>query len=117
VAVVDFDLPAVEINLQELFGGSLQVSGQQVSRLAVVESTAFTFAIGGGSDDQQAERDASCTPAPVHLGHFFVADLAPLAPVEQLGLFPGPGLILAHLFGGERLGVVEAARIVGSAKG
>src|SRR5215472_15969798 len=46
----------------------------------------------------------------------FVADLATLATVEHLGLLPGPGVILAYLFGGERWGVVEAAGILGSTK-
>ena len=52
VAVVDLDLPAVEINLQQLFGGALEIGGQQIGGLTVVETTAFAFTLRGGSHDQ-----------------------------------------------------------------
>ena len=53
LAVVDLDLPAVEINLQQWLGGAVEIGGQQVGGLTVVESTALALAIGGGSHDQQ----------------------------------------------------------------
>jgi len=94
----------------------LEIAGQQIGGLTVVELTAFTFAVGGRSHDPQPERDLAATTTPVHPRQVFVADLATLAPVDDLGLLPGPGVILAHLFGGERWGVIEAAGILGSMK-
>ena len=107
--MVDFDLPAVEVDLQQGASGVLQIGGEQVGRLPVVEFAAFPFAIGGGSHDEEAERDATGTSAPVDVQYLFVADLAALAPVEELGLLPSLGLILAHQFWGEGAGSVKAA--------
>ena len=116
VAVVDFDLPAVEVDLQQLGGGVPQVGGEQIGRLAVVEFAAFAFAIGGSSDDEEAERDLAGAAAPIDLRHLLVTDTAALASVEQLGLLPGVGLVPTDLFGGKGGESVKAPGRWGSAK-
>ena len=116
VAVVDFDLPAVEVDLQQLGGGVLQIGGEQIGRLAVVEFAAFAFAIGGSSDDEEAERDLAGAAAPIDLRHLLVTDTAALASVEQLGLLPGVGLVPTDLFGGKGGEGVKAPGRWGSAK-
>jgi hypothetical protein len=61
-AVIDFDVPAVEIDLQQLGGGTGPVGAQQIGRLAVVPACTLAFAIGGGRDDEQAQ-GAGAAPA------------------------------------------------------
>ena len=82
VAVVDFDLPAVEVDLQQLGSGVAQVGGEQKGGLAVIEFGTFPFAIGGGSDDEEAQGDLAGAAPPVDLRHLFIADAAALASVE-----------------------------------
>jgi hypothetical protein len=43
--VVDFDLPAVEVDWQQLGGGVPQVGGEQIGGLTVVELGALAFAL------------------------------------------------------------------------
>jgi hypothetical protein len=108
VAVVDLDLPAVEVDLEEVLGRGVEVSGEEVSGVAVVDLTGLALEVGGRCDDQEPEWEATCCPTPVDVGQLFVADRAPLSPVDDPGGPPRPGVVLANLFGGELLDRVEA---------
>jgi hypothetical protein len=59
------DLPAVEVDLQQLGSGVPQVGRKQISRLTVIEFGAFAFAIRSRSDDEEAERDLAGATPPV----------------------------------------------------
>jgi hypothetical protein len=82
VAVVDFDLPAVEVDLQQLWSGVLPVGGEQIGGLTVIEFGALAFALGGRSHDEEAQRDLAGAAAPVDLRHLFITDAAALASEE-----------------------------------
>src|SRR5208282_1405654 len=116
VAVVDFDLPAVEVDLQQLGGGVPEVGGEQIGGLTVVEFGAFPFAIGGRRHDEEAEGNLAGAPPPMDLRYLFITDAAALASVEQLGLFPGVGLVLPDLLGSKGGERVKAAGRLGSTK-
>src|SRR5712692_8113513 len=104
------DLPTIEIDLQQLLGRALPIGGEQKSRLPVVQFAALAFAIRGGRHDQQPQWAPPRAALPVHCRHLFIANLSPLAPIEQLGLLPRPLLILAHWLWGKLPGVIKAAR-------
>src|SRR2546425_11199213 len=56
VAMVDFDLPAVEIDLQQRTRATPQVGGQQIGGVSVVAPGTLAFAVGRGRDDEEAQR-------------------------------------------------------------
>jgi len=62
IAVVDFDLPAVEVDLQQLGGRVPQVGGEQIGGLTVIDFGAFPFVIGGRSHDEQAAKSVIGPP-------------------------------------------------------
>jgi hypothetical protein len=49
--VIHLDLPAVEIDLQQLFERTVQVAVQQVGRIAIVELFALALTIRRRCDD------------------------------------------------------------------
>ena len=93
-AVIDLDLPAVEIDLQQLLEGTAQIAGKQVRWIAIVQLPALGFAIGRRRDYDETKGALLGSALPVHLGDFFIADLAALATVKDLGGFPGSALVL-----------------------
>src|ERR1035441_2424298 len=107
--MIDFDLPTVEVDLQQLLDGMLEIGGQQESRLAIIQLAALTLAVGSGRHYQQSQWAPARAALPVHPGHLFVAYFSPPAPIEDFGLLPSPLLILPHLLGSEFLGAVKAA--------
>src|SRR3974390_3350977 len=82
----------------------------------IIEPSALVFGIGGRGDDEQAEEASPRPTLPEDGGHFFIADLASLATIEDSADFPGGGLIVADLLGGELFGCIKAPRTLGSAE-
>src|ERR1035441_2775853 len=69
VTVIDFDLPTVEIDLQQLLDGILEIGGQQESRQAVIQLAALTFAVGSGRHHQQSQWTSARAAFPLHHRH------------------------------------------------
>ncbi len=76
----------------------------------------MVLAIGGGSQNEQAQRALFGAALPVHRGNLFIAHLAALAAIEDLGGFPDDVLVLAHLLGVELFEGVKPAGILGGAE-
>jgi hypothetical protein len=55
LAVIDFDLPAVEVDLKQGLGVVDEAGGEQISGVAVIEPAALAFAAGCGRDDDDAQ--------------------------------------------------------------
>src|ERR1039458_9964059 len=53
--MIDFDLPTVEVDLQQLLDGMLEIGGQQESRLAIIQLAALTLAVGSGRHYLQSQ--------------------------------------------------------------
>src|SRR5437660_2693381 len=107
--MIDLDLPPVEIDLQQLFQRTAQVAGQQIGRIAIVQLFAVTLAIRSRRNDDQAQRTSAGATLPVDSHNLFIANLAPLAAVEDFGSFPGAALILTHLLGSKLLDPIKPA--------
>ena len=101
LAVIDFDLPAVEINLNELGRGGFQVGGQQISRLPIVEPAAFAFSIRCGRNDNEAQGSAARASLPIDFLDLLVAHATLFSPIVRPGALPGEGLVLADGLGSE----------------
>jgi hypothetical protein len=54
VAMVDFNLPTIEVALQKFFGRQPIVVAQKVGLLPVIALTLFRLAIGRGREDNSA---------------------------------------------------------------
>src|SRR5262245_10334079 len=107
--MIDFDLPTVEIDLQEGTGRGGHRGGQQIGRFAIVEAAAFAFAVRSRSNHEQTHRTSARSSLPMNSGEVFVTNYAPITAIKDPGLFPGQSIILTHLFGSELDLVVEAA--------
>src|SRR5579859_3051517 len=106
--MIDLDLPAVEVDLEQWASGAVQIGAEQISGLAIVPACAVAFAIGSGGDDEQAQGAGPGTALPQHWGGFFIADGAALAAIEDPGGAPADLLVLAHQFGSKLIGAVDA---------
>ena len=51
-AVVDLDLPVVEVGLDQFGGGGFEVGGEQIGFLPVMDGAVFVVSIGGGRADE-----------------------------------------------------------------
>src|SRR5208282_1577620 len=114
--MVDLDLPAVEIDLQQLLDRAGQVAGEQIGRLAIVQLFAATLAVRTGRNHDQAQGTGSGATLPVHLRDLFVTNLAAPAAVEDVGSLPFVTVVLAHVLGGKLVHAVKPARTVGGTK-
>src|SRR5206468_11875313 len=108
LTMIDFDLPPVEIDLQQRAGATRQVGRQQKRGLTIVASPTQAFVVRRGRDDEQAQRAAGGPVAPMEGADLFVANRAPLPAVAHLGALPRARLVLTHLLRGERRRIVEA---------
>src|SRR5260370_477316 len=91
VAMVDFNLPTIEVGLQKLFGSQLVVVAQQVCLLPVIAPPLFSLAIGRGREHKEPQKPPTTSPLPEHLADFLEANLAVFRAVKDFGLFPGDG--------------------------
>src|SRR5208282_2074183 len=114
--MIHLDLPAVEIDLQQLLERTAAIAGKQVRWIAIVQLFALTLAIGSRRNDDQANRTLSGATLPVHIGDLFIASLAPFPAIEDFGGFPAAAVVFAHLFGGKLLDPIKPARIGRGAK-
>src|SRR5918912_528359 len=95
--MIDFNLPAVQIHLQQLDSGRALIGGQQEGRTPITESAVFGAAIRDRSHDQQPEPSWTCPALPQHLLHFLVAPLPALAAMPELDALPRQALVLTDL--------------------
>jgi hypothetical protein len=61
-AVIDFDLPTVKVDLEQVFGAMREVGTPKMGRLAVVDPAALALAIRRGDDDVQAQGEFRAPP-------------------------------------------------------
>src|SRR4029077_16877360 len=115
-AMIDFDLPAVEIDLQQLLGGTAQVAGEQVSRVAIIQPFALTLAVGSRRDHDHPQRTLSGTALPINLGDLLIANVPPRSTIEDLGRLPAAVFVLAHLLGSELVDSIKPSGIGSCAK-
>lgn len=87
-AVVDFDLPAIQIELNEFARWGFEVGGQKISRLTIVELGAFALSIGSRSDDDQTQGAPSSASLPEHIVKLFEAHLAAFSSICQSNAHP-----------------------------
>jgi hypothetical protein len=85
LAVIDFDLPAVEVDLKQGLGVVDEVGGKQISGVAVIELAALAFAVGCGRDDDDAQGLFAHAPLPIDRIDLLVAHDALFASVEDMG--------------------------------
>src|SRR5271155_1541198 len=113
--MVDFDLPTIEVDLQELAHRPGDDCSEQESGPAIIPTATLQFAITSGSDHQQTEQPLACAPLPEDPADFFVFHLTAFSAVKDFGGLPGLGLVEPHLLGSKLFYPVETARpIVGA---
>ena len=106
VAMVDFNLPTIEVGLQKFFGRQLVVVAQQVGLLPVIELSLFGLAIGGGREDQEPQKPSATSALPEQLADFLEANPAVSRTMKDFGLFAGDGGdggVMINLFWTEEL--------------
>src|SRR6476659_4595111 len=86
LAVVDLNLPTVEVGLQQNGSGAVQVRGEQEGGFAVI--LAFAAVVRHGRDQQQTQGSPAGAAAPEHRGDLFISDIAPLSAVKDSNLLP-----------------------------
>src|SRR5260370_567634 len=59
VAMVDFNLPTIELGLQKFFGSQLVVVAQQVCLLPLIAPPLLSLAIGRGREHKEAQKPAT----------------------------------------------------------
>lgn len=110
LAVIDFDLPSVEIDLQEGLCVIGEIGGEQIGGVSLMQLAALAFAIGRGRNDDEPQRQFARASSPVEVIDLFVGHDAPFAAAEEFGGAPGDAVVFAHLLGGELVDVVKSAR-------
>src|SRR4029077_20589022 len=111
VAMVDFNLPTIEVGLQKFFGAQLVIVAQQVGFFAVVEMACFGLAIRDGRHDKEAQKPSTASPLPEHLADFLEADPAVFGAVKDFGLFPRDSGVFRDRFGTEKLCSIVATTL------
>src|SRR5436190_22030141 len=103
--MIHFDLPAVEVDLDECLSRGFEIIGKKVGRIPI--GPAVRRFVRLRSDDNQPQRSFATAAPPEHTAHLFVTDGAKLASVEDAGLAPGDGVILTDLLGSEAIRAVR----------
>src|SRR5262252_335790 len=106
VLLIDFDLPTIEVGLEDLNDIGGRIGNQQVGRLAV--ETMPMSVIGQRRDDNQTQRAPLSATTPEERANGFVTELMRTASGKYGGALPRNGVVLAHLFGGSQILAVEA---------
>ena len=70
----------------------------------------MTFHIGSRRDDDEAKSALSGAALPVRVADLFIANLAALSAVEDLGGIPSTAVVGADLFGSNLLARIKTAR-------
>ena len=104
--MIDFDLPSVEIDLQEGLCVVEEIGGEQIGGISIIQLAALAFAAGSGRNDDEPQRLSACATLPIDKIDLFVAHDAPFASVEDFGGVPGDGVVFAHLLGAELVDVI-----------
>ena len=108
--MVDFNLPAVEVVLQEFFRGGFQIRAQQVGGIPVIDVRMSGHFVGDGSNHNQAEVPSCGTAPPEDVIEDFVTNFTALGAKADAGLLPIQAIRLADVVGSEDLGGVLTAR-------
>src|SRR5262249_14170062 len=111
ITVVDFNLPAVEVMLQQFLGGSFQVGAQQVSGLAVIDAGMNRHFVRDWGNNDQPQQPGCRSASPEHVIQDLVLELAAFTAEVDAGLFPRQSLRLQDVFGCEDLGGILASGI------
>src|SRR5947209_10047116 len=95
--MIDLNLPAVQIHLQQLDGGGALIGGQQKGRTPIAESAVFSAPIRDWSYHQQPKPSWTGPALPQHLLDFLVAQLPALAAMPEWDALPRQALVLTDL--------------------
>src|SRR5215468_5470575 len=104
--LIDFDLPTIEVSLENGNDIGSRIGDQQVSGLAV-EAMPMSV-IGQGRDDDQAQRKALSATTPEQWADGFVAELMRATGGKDSSALPRNGVVLTHLFGRPQILAVDA---------
>src|SRR5262249_804554 len=111
VAMIQLNLPTVEVMLQQFFGGSFQIRAQQISRIAVIDVRMNRHFVRDRGDNDQSKSSLCSTASPEHVIENFVAKFAAFGTEVHWGLFPRQSSRLAHAFRSEDFDRIFATRI------
>src|SRR5438876_2644267 len=107
-AMIDLDLPAIKVSLQQTRDRTFQVRGQQISGVAVVGARLLRQLVRLGRHHDQPQGAGAGGPLPQHPRHQLVANPAPLSRIAKAGALPGVMVLLADLLGRQDLSVLAA---------
>src|SRR5580704_9468327 len=85
LAMIDFDLPTVKIDLQQRLDGTGEIGRQQIRRIAVIHALALGLVVGRWRNYNHPQRARLGAALPQYALDFFIANLAALAAIENLG--------------------------------
>ena len=105
--LIDFDLPTIEVSLENGNDIGSRIGHQQVSGLAV-EAMPMSV-IGQRRDDDQAQRKALSATTPEQWADGFVSELMRATGGKDGSALPGNGVVLTHVFGSSQILAVDAA--------
>src|SRR5690348_13263724 len=106
VLLIHFDLPTIEISLEDLNDIGGRIGNQQVSGLAV--ETMSMSVIGQRRDDDQAQRASLSATTPQERADRLETELMRTASGKDGRALPGNGVVFTHLFGSAQILAIEA---------
>src|SRR3990172_1089405 len=110
IAMVDFNLPAVEVVLKQLFGRGLQIGAQQVSGVPVIDARMRGDFVGDRSNDNQTQMSSSGAASPEHVIEDLVTDFAQFGSKVDAGFLPKQAIRLANVLRRKDLDSILAPR-------
>src|SRR5262245_14900016 len=108
IAMVDLNLPAVEVVLEQLFRRGLQVGTQEVGGPPVIEARTNRHFVGKRRNDDEAQKASCGTTSPEHVIKDFVTNLALFGSEADAGLLPSQAIRLADILRREKIDRIAA---------
>ena len=111
IAMIDFNLPAVEVVLKQLFRGGFQIGAEQISGVAVIDARMSRHFVGDRSNDNQPQMSNCSAASPEDVVEDFVTDLATFGAKVDASFLPIQAIRLTNVLRGEDFDGILAPRI------
>ena len=96
--MINLNLPAIKITLQQHPGIALSVGAQKIGRIAVIPFGIHRCPVRLRGNHQQTKRAGSRPPLPQNIENLFVPNVAPCSSEMNPARLPGDRLILSNRF-------------------